>query len=264
MPIKVEVVQTCPEFGKIQANVERALAAMENEDADLFVLPELATSGYNFSSMDELAGMSDLRGEGLVAKAFLSLAKKKKTALVYGFIERGSQGFFNSASLVCAEGFLGTYRKTHLFDREKLFFLPGDTGFQVFDLPWGKVGIMICFDWYFPESVRTLALRGAQIIAHPANLVLPNCPDGMVTRCLENRVFSATANRVGTELGGEKPLDFIGLSEIVSPKGEVLCRLSRDRVGVGKVECDLGQAARKKLGERNDLFLDRRPEFYAV
>ena len=107
-------------------------------------------------------------------------------------------------------------------------------------------------------------MRGAQIILHPSNLVLPNCPDGMITRCLENRIFAATANRVGTEQGGESPLTFIGLSEVVSPMGDVLVRLGNTEIGCGRASCDLERSLRKDLNKHNDLFKDRQPQFYAV
>ena len=82
---------------------------------------------------------------------------------------------------------------------KKLWFTPGNTGFNVFQTGIGPVGIMICFDWLFPESMRTLALQGAQVIAHPANLVLPHCPSAMPIRCLENKVYAITVNRTGRE-----------------------------------------------------------------
>jgi predicted amidohydrolase len=137
-------------------------------------------------------------------------------------------------------------------------------GFPVFDLPFGKEGIMICFDWFFPEAARTLALHGADIIAHPSNLVMPYCPDAMVTRCLENRVFSATANRIGKEDRGGNALTYIGTSEIVSPRGEILNRLSTNESGVGVVEIDLSLARNKALNEYNNIMTDRKPPFYTI
>ena len=126
-----------------------------------------------------------------------------------------------------------------------------------------KVGLMICFDWYYPESARTLALKGAEIICHPSNLVLPHCPDAMVTRCLENRVFAITANRIGTEArGGKPPLTFIGNSEVVAPRGKILQRAPRDREEVAVVEIDPAEAADKVLNPYNDLLRDRRIELY--
>ena len=100
------------------------------------------------------------------------------------------------------------------------------------------------------------------MILHPSNLVLPHCPAAMVTRCLENRVFAATANRVGTEPGGDRPLTYIGSSQVVSPRGEVLVRLGKRGEGVRTVDVDLSLARDKKINRRNDLFRDRRPALY--
>jgi predicted amidohydrolase len=180
---------------------------------------------------------------------------------VYGFVEKADR-LYNSAACVGPKGFVGIYRKVHLFNREYLFFAPGDLGFPVFDLPFGKLGIMICFDWYYPESARTLALRGAQLIAHPSNLVMPHCPDAMVTRCLENRVFAATANRVGTEDRRGISFTYIGKSEIVTPSGEIIQRLSTDAPGIAVADVDLSLANSKRLNDFNDLFEGRRTEQY--
>jgi len=171
---------------------------------------------------------------------------------------------YNSSAMVGPTGLLGLYRKVHLFDRERLFFRPGDVGFPVYDLPFGRVGMMICFDWIYPEAARTLALKGAQLIAHPSNLVLPYCPDAMVTRCLENRVFAATADRVGREERGGYDLRFIGKSEIVSPRGTILGQLGTDDVGICISDVDLREADDKKVNQHNDLLVQRRPDQYVV
>jgi len=121
---------------------------------------------------------------------------------------------------------------------------------------------MICFDWYFPESARTLGLRGAQLIAHPSNLVLPHCPNAMPIRCLENRVFAAKANRIGTEDRGGVRLTYIGQSQIMSPQGEILHRSPSDRAEIAVKEIDLSIANDKSINERNNLFKDRGAEFY--
>jgi len=158
---------------------------------------------------------------------------------------------------------MGLYRKTHLFFEETLYFTPGDTGFKVWDTPVGRIGIMICFDWFFPESMRSLALSGAEVVAHPSNLVLPFCPDAMPVRCLENRVFAITANRIGTESRKEdQTLTFIGKSEIVSPKGEILIRASDDSEAIMIADIDPAQANDKQLNPYNDVLKDIRPEYY--
>ena len=258
--MQVAVVQTDPVFGRAADNIGKAVSLMESVKADLYVLPELCTSGYNFLTLDEAHRLAE-DPLGASFQAFSAFARTRNCYVAYGFAERADK-LYNAAALVGPAGFVGLYRKVHLFYREKLFFSPGNLSFPVFDLPFGKVGMMVCFDWLFPESARTLMLNGAQLIVHPSNLVLPHCPDAMVTRCLENRVFAATANRVGREARGGVDLRFIGKSEIVSPRGEILARLGDEAPGISVAEVDLALGADKKLNDYNDLLTDRRPEAY--
>jgi predicted amidohydrolase len=260
--MRLAVVQTSPVFGEIEANVRNAISLMESVDADLFVLPELFNTGYNFVNTEEVDRLSE-NTSGYTFEMLSSFARRRSCYAVYGFVEKTVK-LYNSATLVGPFGMMGLYRKIHLYDRENLFFSPGDLGFPVFNLPIGRVGIMICFDWTFPESARTLALKGAQLIAHPSNLVLPHCPDAMVTRSIENRVFCATADRVGTELRDGHSLTFIGKSEIVSSKGAILQRLGTEEAGVAVAEVDLKEASNKRLNEHNDLFTGRRPNQYTL
>ncbi|MFC1890366.1 nitrilase-related carbon-nitrogen hydrolase, partial [Thermodesulfobacteriota bacterium] len=117
--------------------------------------------------------------------------------------------------------------------------------------------------WIFPECARTLALLGADIICHPANLVLPYCQDAMVVRCLENRVFAITANRTGEESRkSSEPLRFTGHSQIVSPRGDRLLRASDDGETLETIDINPVEATDKRVTVRNDLFEDRRPELY--
>lgn len=233
---------------------------MESTPADFYVLPELFNTGYNFLEQGELDRVAE-ETEGRTFRALAAFAQKSGSYLAYGFAERADH-IYNSAALIGPDGLIGLYRKVHLFDRENLFFAPGNLGLPVFDLPFGKVGMMICFDWIYPESARTLTIKGAQLIAHPSNLVLPYCPDAMVTRCLENKVFAATADRVGVENRGSFDLRFIGRSEIVSPRGEILTRLGTDEAGIVVVSVDLRDADKKKINRYNDLIADRKPDQY--
>ena len=121
---------------------------------------------------------------------------------------------------------------------------------------------MICFDWIFPESVRSLALLEAEIIAHPANLVLPYCQKAMVTRCVSNRVFAVTSNRIGNENRGEDNFNFTGASQITAPNGKILSSAPIDQGSVDVVEIDLEKARNKKLNEFNNLISDRRKDLY--
>ena len=260
--MRLAIVQTRPEFGMTERNVRSAMELMDSKEADLYVLPELFNTGYNFIRKEEVEAGAE-GTDGPTFRTLAAFAGKRKCYISYGFAEKAGD-LYNSASLIGPSGMLGLYRKVHLFDRETIFFKPGNVGLPVFDLPFGRVGMMICFDWIYPESARTLALKGAQLIIHPSNLVLPYCPDAMITRCLENRIFAATADRVGNEKRGGIDLRFIGTSEIVSPRGEVLVRLGISDEGIAVVDVDLGESNQKNINEYNNLLTDRRPEQYGL
>jgi len=259
--MKIAIVQTNPIFGEIKINVSSAISMMENADAELYVLPELFNTGYNFIEQNELLKLAESQN-GFTIQTLQHFTKQKHCYIVCGFAEKTEGCFYNSSALIGPDNLIGIYRKVHLFYRENLFFTPGNLGFPVFDLPFGKIGMMICFDWIYPEAARTLAIKGAQLIAHPSNLVLPYCPDAMITRCLENRIFAATVNRVGEEIRGGINLTFIGNSEIVTPKGEILIRLGRSEPEIHVEEIDLSAANDKFATEYNHLFQNRRPDQY--
>ena len=262
--MRVGYLQFDPVFGEVARNLDHVTAQLEKVETDLIVLPELFATGYQFVSQEEVFQLAEPVPDGATTKRLADIAARLGMTIVAGLPERDGGRCFNSAVVVGPKGFIGCYRKTHLFFEETLWFTPGDSGFHVWDIGPAKVGVMICFDWYYPESARTLALQGADIIAHPSNLVLPNCPDSMVTRCLENRVFSVTANRIGSEArGGKDRLTFIGLSEVVSPRGRILHRAPRDIEDLTLVEIDPAEARLKALNDYNDLLRDRRPAFYA-
>jgi len=262
--MELAIIQTNPAFSEVQRNVDEALRSMERLEADLYVLPELFNTGYNFISKDELLSLAEPAAEGWTFERMAEFSQQRSCHVVYGFAEKDDGKVYNASALVGRGRLIGVYRKIHLYFREKLFFDEGDLGFRVFDTPLGRIGIMICFDWYFPESARSLALQGAELIAHPANLVLPYCQDAMVTRCLENRVFAATANRVGEEDRGGVKLRFTGRSEVVTPEGELLVRLSASKPEEGVVTVDAQTAKNKRLNALNDLFSDRRVNSYTA
>ncbi|HEX9135639.1 MAG TPA: nitrilase-related carbon-nitrogen hydrolase [Nitrospirota bacterium] len=261
--MRVGYYQNNPEFGKVAENLDRISARLDEAAADLIVLPELCASGYQFVSQDEVRAFAEPVPDGPTTRMLLDIDKRKHLIIVAGLPERAGVSLYNSAVAVGPQGVIGCYRKTHLFFEETLFFTPGDTGFQVWDIGQAKIGVMICFDWYYPEAARTLALKGAEIICHPSNLVLPNCPDSMPVRCLENRVFAITCNRMGSEArGGKDPLTFIGNSEIVTPRGTILHRAPRDQEDLCIVEIDPAEARNKSVTPYNDLLRDRRESLY--
>ena len=259
--MKVGFLQTSPVFGKKEENIDTALAKINPLDADLVVLPELFSTGYQFTSKEETLALAEIVPDGQTTRVLINLSKEKDLYIVAGLSERENGRCYNSAVLVGPHGFIGCYRKLHLFYNEKKWFEPGNVELNVYDIGLAKIGIMICFDWFFPEVARNLALKGADIICHPANLVLPYCPQAMITRCLENRVFAITANRIGTEKRSEERLTFIGTSQIAGTKGEVLYRASSDRDETIVVEIDPKIARDKQVTPVNHLFNDRRLEF---
>lgn len=261
--MNVAVVQLRPEFGDVAGNIARIVELISGEDADLFVLPELALSGYLFESPEEALSLSqtpDARDFDRIA----TVGRGKGAVVIVGFAERAGSGVFNSSILIAPDGSRTTYRKIQLFWGEKAIFQPGDRPPETVDVGGVRLGMMICFDWIFPEVARSLALQGADILCHPSNLVLPYCQEAMVTRCIENRVFAITANRVGTEERAGQSLTFTGLSEIVAPSGEILTRATGDREEVLVVEIDPHVAREKKITPTNDVLADRRPEVYAL
>lgn len=261
--MKAGCYQFYPEFGEKEENLKKTAAVLRNVDIDLLVLPEFFATGYQFRSKDEVAELSETIKKGRTTAFLHDMSREKGFFIVAGLPERDGDKFYNSAVLTGPDGLIGTYRKTHLYFEEKLFFSPGDTGFKVWDTEIGNIGIMICFDWFFPEAMRCLALNGADIVAHPSNLVLPYCPGAMPVRCLENRLFSVTANRIGTEDRTEgRPLKFIGQSLIVSPEGKVLVKASGDEEKLIVAEIDPTISRNKALNPLNDILKDRMPEAY--
>ena len=183
-------------------------------------------------------------------------------AVVAGVAERDHDKVYNSAITILPDGSVTTYRKLHLFYKEKCWFEPGNIPIQIVEYREARIGMMICFDWIFPEMARSLALTGANLICHPSNLVLPHCQNAMITRCLENRVFAITCNRIGQEVRGQESFMFTGFSRIISPDGAVLCEGGRVKEEVGIVDINVRAAENKRITIFNDLFEDRRTEHY--
>jgi predicted amidohydrolase len=261
--LRIGYFQFDPTFGEIKRNLDYVSDRLAGVQCDLMVLPELFNTGYQFVSVAEVRDLAEEVPGGPTTARLLELAADRRMHLVGGLAERKDGRFYNSAVLVGPAGLIGVYRKTHLFFEETLWFSPGETGFSIFDVGLSRVGMMICFDWYYPESARSLALKGADIIAHPSNLILPHCPDAMVTRCLENRVFAVTCNRIGSEeRGGKKKLTYIGRSEVIAPDGAILRRAEPEQEELAVVDIDPLVARNKQITPYNHLLADRRPEFY--
>ena len=258
--MKVAYIQFSPTLASVNDTIKKIDGLISMcESADLVVLPELCNSGYNFTNKK----MAWESAEEIERSIFIDYLEDKclrnNFFIVSGFNERCNEDIFNSAILVGSNGLIGKYRKLHLFMKEKDFFTPGDLGLKVFDIGICKVGMLVCFDWIFPEVWRILALKGADIICHPCNLVLSGFAQKAVpVHALVNRVYVITCNRVGKE--GE--LSFTGLSTMADPKGEIVCQSHQKDEDVKLVNINLDAARSKKITERNDIFTDRRPSEY--
>jgi len=261
--MRAAAVQFEPVFGDVEGNAERVAGLIASVDADLFVMPELALSGYLFESRDEAAGLSQTPGS-VVFDRLEELAREKDATVILGFAEMAGEGLYNSSILLAPDGRREVYRKIQLFNTEKEVFLPGDRPPAVVEVAGVRLGMMICFDWIFPEVARSLALLGADVLCHSANLVLPYCQDAMVTRSIENRVFSITANRVGTEKRAGMELTFTGQSEVVTPRGRILERAGVTGETVLVHEIDPAESRDKQITPRNNIRDDRRTDLYRL
>jgi predicted amidohydrolase len=260
--MKVAFYQSNPVYGQIEQNVNEAIETISAVPADLYVLPELFSTGYLFGSKRELGRLAEPIPSGPTANALRRFCRSEGCALAASIAEVDRGRFYNTALLVTSRGIAGTYRKVHLFDRERFWFTPGNTDFNVWTVKRVRIGLMICFDWVFPEAARILALRGADIICHPSNLILHYCQGAMVTRSIENAVFTVTANRVGSESRAGVHLTFSGRSQITDPRGRVLARAPKTGRKMMAVDIDPSLAREKRLTPRNHLLTDRRPRFY--
>jgi predicted amidohydrolase len=279
--MRIACAQFRPMLGDLDANRRQAeQRAAEAAGADLLVLPELASSGYAFASREEALAAAETVPDGAFARLLVDLARRHRMFLVAGLCERDGDRLYNSAVLAGPDGVRGLYRKAHLFWNEKDIFEPGDTGLPVFDLAardlavngraarglgpdrgdWNcRIGVLICFDWQFPEAWRVLALKGADLVCHPSNLVLPGLAQRAVPlHAMMNRVFVILANRHGTE----RHLTFTGESLLVSPRGEELARAPAAADAILIAEIDPAAARDKQVTPRNDLIADRRPDLY--
>jgi predicted amidohydrolase len=256
--------QFAPARGRPEANRKRLEEALRSTRLDLLVCPELATTGYLYFDRAELLPLAEAVPGGPTCAVLTDACRETGRAIVLGLAERDGDRLYNSAVLLTPDGGAVCYRKAHLFDTETLVFDRSGVTPRHGRVAGARVGLLVCFDWRFPEMARTLALEGADLIAHPANLVHPYCQDAMITRSLENRVFTITASRTGEEALGATTLRFTGRSQIVSPRGERLAQADAAEECVRTAEIDVMLARDKRVTERNDLFGDRRPDVYGA
>jgi predicted amidohydrolase len=273
--VRIAVAQYEPHIGDLNGNRAAAVAQVEAaaaQGAQLVVLPELASSGYVFSGEEEAGRLAEDADSGESVAVLVGACRRLGVYVVGGLAEIGNGCRHNSAVVLGPEGRLATYRKVHLFYDEQSWFQPG-SGLVVVDLPFARVGLAICYDLWFPEVARTLALRGAELIAVPTNWVASfrrrlhdehgYCQGDVMAMAAAaaNGTSVACADRVGEERG----VRFLGASIIVGPDGWPLAGPAspdRDQLLIADVDLTAVERARWRT-PRNHLLRDRRPALYA-
>ena len=249
--------------------IERLVRLARDKGADIVVLPELADSGYMFCDAEEVAALACPVPSGPSADALGRLAQELSVHIVSGIAERDGDRFYNTAMLCGPNGYIGKYRKLHLWNNENLLFTKGDLGFPVFDLPFGRLGIAICYDGWFPETFRKLTFAGAELVCIPTNWVPAGSPEAApepmanilhMAAAHSNGIYIACADRIGIERGQR----FIGRSMIVGPEGWPLAGpASADREELLLAQIDLSSVAgARSLNTFNHLLRDRRADVY--
>jgi predicted amidohydrolase len=275
-PVRVAVAQFEPRVGveNLKANglaVEERIRAAAEAGAGLIVLPELATTGYVFESRDEAFAHAEAVPDGRTVQAFAGLAAEHNVYIVGCVVEQAGAKLFDTAILVGPDGYIGRYRKTHLWNTEKLWFTPGDEGFSVFDTRIGRIGLLVCWDIWFPETARIVTQLGADIICIPTGWVWTPPPlydaSGVcmaahltITAAHANNVFIATADRIGVERGA----GFMGNSLIAGTSGWPIDRIAGpDEDTIIYADVDLTAARTAPIwNQLNDLHRDRRTDLY--
>ena len=269
--IRIGCAQVSPKVGDLEGNRRLAKTAVRNLavgfESRIVVLPELMSSGYVFDSMEEARSCGEPT-DGPTISRWAEDAADYGSVIVGGFAELGEHGaLYNSAAVLGPDGLLAVYRKAHLWDREKLWFMPGSEPPPVVETPFGRIGVAVCYDLYFPELTRGLALAGADAIVVPANL--PLFPRPKRERPVEMALAQATAhvNKVWVAVcdraGPERGVEWTGASCIVDPDGWLAAGPARD-YGFDLIgaDCELERSRNKAWGERNDVVGDLRPELY--
>lgn len=271
--ITVASIQMEPRIGRKDENLARSVDLVQRaaaSGATLVVLPELVNTGYVFESRAEAFALAEAIPHGPATTAWAEIAQRCNIHIVAGISERDGDRLYNAAVVIGPTGWLGTYRKLHLWGDEHLFFEPGDKGLPVFHTPWGRLGVVICYDGWFPEVYRLLAMQGVDVVAMPTNWVpMPGQPaesPAMATTLAmasahSNGLNIVCANRTGTERG--QP--FIGQSLIVNAQGWPLAGPAAVE-GVDTVllaQLDLATTRRaRQMNAFNHVLRDRRDDLY--
>nr|WP_319025428.1 N-carbamoylputrescine amidase [Acidithiobacillus thiooxidans] len=278
MQVKVAAIQMAVGDNEAE-NIDKALQQVHcaaDAGANIILLQELFSTPYFCKDQNpDFLALAQPRSSHPALLALQKLAKDRHLVLPVSFFERANNAFFNSVVVFDADGKdLGLYRKAHIPDgpgyQEKFYFSPGDTGFKIFDTQYGRIGVAICWDQWFPEAARVMALQGAEILFYPTAIGSePRAPEinsrGHWTRVMQghaaaNLVPLVAANRIGHEIGAESSITFYGGSFISDPTGAMLAQADQEEC-ILYADLDLSKLAAQRA--EWGLFRDRRPELYA-
>ncbi|MBR0033534.1 MAG: N-carbamoylputrescine amidase [Bacilli bacterium] len=277
MKIKVAITQmSCSnDYQKNIAKAEDLVQKCAKNGANVVLIQELFSNLYfcQVEDYDKFA-LAEEADNSYLIKHFQEVAKKYNVVLPISFFEKSGPNYFNSLVMIDADGKnLGLYRKTHIPTgqcyEEKFYFSPGDTGFKVFKTKFGKIGIGICWDQWFPETARCLALNGAQLLLYPTAigsepvLVRDSMPHWRNTMCghaAANIIPVCASNRVGKEVAPNSEMVFQGYSFIADQYGNVVEEMNREEEGFRIHEFDLDAIDHERVSW--GVFRDRRAECY--
>ena len=258
------------------ANAERMIRTAAGQGANIILIQELFETPYFCKDHDQrYFSVARTIEESPAVKRFRELASELKVVLPASVYERDGNAFYNSVAIIDADGsVLGTYRKAHIPEspgyHEKFYFSPGDTGFKVWKTRFGTIGVAICWDQWFPESARAMALLGAEILFYPTAIgAEPQDPTidsrdhwqrAMQGHAASNIMPLVASNRIGTEKGERWTVNYYGSSFITDQTGGILKQADRSSEAVLTASFDLD--AIREYRQAWGVFRDRRPELY--
>ena len=266
--VGIACCQVALQIGDVAANLavlEASIKSAARGGAKVIVLPELASTGYCFRDADEARALAIEAWEPTIA-SWSALSEEFGAVVIGGLAELDVDTLYNSAVIIDSGSVTATYRKAHLWNREKEIFAAGAAHPPVVETSQGRIAVMICYDLEFPEWVRSVALRGAELLAAPVNWPNFARPSGerpgeivrVQADASVNRLAIAACDRAGVERG----TDWVGGSVIVDADGYPHSPITLGESALAFARLDLTQSRDKSISERNDVLADRRPELY--
>lgn len=260
---------------------ERNIRAAASEGADVILLQELFSNVYFCQEVDyKYFSWARPAEDNPLLERMSALARELDVVIPVSFFEKCNEAYYNTVAVIDADGtVLGFYRKSHIPDDpgyyEKFYFTPGDTGFKVWDTKYARIGVGICWDQWFPEAARCMALAGAEVLLYPTaigtepshvstvgekDIIADRWTRAMVGHSIDNMIPVMAANRTGIEEVGDTAIRFFGSSFITNSVGDIIASAGTDEECILTAELDLDDIPKTKVLR----FRDRRPDLYGA